>query len=115
MQGPVMPWFYLLVAIALEVCGTVSLKLTEGFTKPLYIGFTAVFYLTSFVFLAQALKFISVGTAYAIWSGFGTALVALIGFWYFKEPMSALKLACLGLIVIGVIGLHLAENSPTHG
>jgi len=102
-----MSWLYLIVAIISEVAGTTSLKFSEGFTRPLPSALVVVCYGLSFFALSLTLKRIDVSIAYAVWSGLGTALIATIGFLWFKEPMTALKLASIGLIIIGVIGLNL--------
>lgn len=101
-------WLYLTGAIILEVAGTTSMKLSQGFSKLVPSILIFVFYGLSFVGLTFALKRIDVSVAYAIWSGVGTALIAVIGFLYFKEPVTGMKVASIGLIVIGVIGLHLS-------
>ena len=101
----------LLLAISLEVSGTVSMKLSEGFSR---LGPTlamAVFYLLSLSCLTLALRQIELGMAYAIWSGMGTALVAVIGFYWFQEQVTWGKLASIAMIIFGVIGLHLSANS----
>ena len=102
-------WLLLLGAIVLEVAGTTSMKLSEGFTKPLPSVLIFVCYGLSFVGLTFTLKYIDMSTAYAIWAGTGTALIATIGFIHFAEPVTLLKLACIGLIILGVIGLNLAN------
>ena len=101
-------WFYLIAAILFEVSGTTCMKLSQGLTRIWPSIFIAVFYLLSLGNLTLALKQIDLGVAYAIWAGIGTALIALIGVVYFKEPASALKLASLALIILGVVGLHLS-------
>ncbi|WNK00789.1 multidrug efflux SMR transporter [Thalassospiraceae bacterium LMO-JJ14] len=105
-----MPWLYMIGAIALEVSGTISLKLSEGFTKPLFVVITTVGYLMSFACLGIALKSLPVSTAYAIWAGAGTAFVAIIGMAFLSEPANLIKYASLVLIVLGVVGLHVAER-----
>ena len=95
-------------AIATEVVATVALKASDGFSRPLPSVIVVVGYLLSFWLLALVLKQLSVGTTYAIWSAVGTAAVALIGVFAYGETASALKLASLGLIVLGVIGLNAA-------
>ena len=99
---------YLAFAIASEVIATVALKHTEGFSRPLPIALVVVGYAVSFWLLALVLKHLSVGTTYAIWSAVGTAAIALIGIAAYGEGASPLKLASLGLIVLGVIGLNAA-------
>ena len=101
------PWLALAGAIALEVSGTVSMKLSEGFTKLVPSVLIFVFYVASFAVLTLALKKIDVGVAYAVWAGAGTALIAIIGVLYFKEPFSVLKGFSILLIIAGVIGLNL--------
>ncbi len=101
-------WFILAGAILLEVAGTTSMKLSEGFTKLVPSVLIFVFYAASFVGLTFALKKIDVSVAYAVWAGFGTALITIIGIAYFKEPTGTLKLASIALIIIGVVGLNLS-------
>lgn len=98
----------LTAAIASEVIATVSLKASDGFSRPIPSAITVVGYLISFWLLALVLKELSVGTTYAIWSAAGTAAVALIGIAAYGEGASFLKIASLGLIVLGVIGLNAA-------
>jgi small multidrug resistance pump len=99
---------YLAFAITSEVIATVALKHTEGFSRPLPIALVVVGYAVSFWLLALVLKHLSVGTTYAIWSAVGTAAIALIGIAAYGEGASPLKLASLGLIIVGVIGLNAA-------
>ena len=98
----------LTLAIVTEVVGTVALRYSDGFTK-LAPGVVVVLgYGASFWLLALVLKQLSICTTYAVWSAAGTALIAAIGFVAFGEPATALKLASLGLIIAGVIGLNMA-------
>ena len=105
------PWFLLACAIALEVAGTTSMKLSEGFTKVVPSVLLFVFYAASFVALTFTLKKIEVSIAYAVWSGAGTALITAIGVFYFREAVTVLKIASILLIIVGVIGLHLAGTN----
>ncbi|WJW67880.1 multidrug efflux SMR transporter [Candidatus Chlorohelix allophototropha] len=98
-------------AIVLEVCGTTCLKLSEGFSKPLFGALMFVFYGGSFTVMSFALKEIDVSVAYAIWSAMGTAMIATIGILWFNEPLNALKLISLVLIIAGVVGLNLSGTS----
>ncbi len=100
-------WWYLAGAIALEIAGTTSMKLSMGFGRLLPSVLLFVFYFGSIVALTLALRTIEVSIAYAIWSGVGTAAIALIGILFFQEDMNAVKLASIALIVIGVIGVNL--------
>jgi small multidrug resistance pump len=98
----------LAAAIALEVCGTTALKLSDGFTRLGPSATVVVCYAASFFMLSLALRDIELSMAYAVWSGVGTAVVAAIGIFWFSESAGAWKLLCLGLIVLGVAGLHLS-------
>jgi small multidrug resistance pump len=102
-----MGWVYLVFAILTEVAGTTSMKISEGFTRLVPSVFIFVFYGVSLVLLTLSLKKLDVSLAYAVWSGMGTALIATIGILWFREPMTAIKLASLALIIIGVLGLNL--------
>ena len=104
-------WFYLFLAIVLEVAGTTCMKLSDGFARLLPSIGVAVFYLASLAGLTMALKQIPVSIAYAVWAGLGTAIISVIGFWYFKEPVTAFKLLSIALIIGGVTGLHLSNSS----
>lgn len=101
-------WLYLAAAILLEVAGTTSMKLSQGFTRLTPSVLIFVFYALSFVALTFALKRIEVSVSYAIWSGVGTTLIALIGILYFNESVNLAKIASIALIVTGVVGLNLS-------
>lgn len=98
---------YLLLAIILEVAGTTSMKLSDGFTKTGPSVLIFVFYTFSFIFLTFTLKRMELSLAYAIWAGLGTSLVAVIGMIFFHEPMGTIKVLSLIFIILGVIGLEL--------
>ena len=102
-----MSWLYLLLAILLEVSGTTSMKLSEGFTKVTPSIMIFVFYGLSFASLTLALRELDVSVTYAIWSGLGTALIAIIGYVWFHEPMSLVKVISVLFIIGGVLGLYL--------
>jgi len=103
-------YYLLLLAIAFEVGGTTCMKLSQGFSKLLPSILIFVFYAISFFFFTLALKGIDVSIAYAIWAGLGTALITVIGIFLFKEPVNALKMASLFLVVAGVVGLHISDR-----
>ncbi|GAB4287394.1 MAG: multidrug efflux SMR transporter [Deferrisomatales bacterium] len=105
-----MSWLLLLAAILLEVSGTVSMKLAEGFSRPLPSLLIFVFYGLSFVALTYVLRSIDVSVAYAVWAGLGTALVTLVGVVWFREPLTLGRVVSIGLIVVGVVGLHLSTR-----
>lgn len=101
----IVAWVILFIGIVLEVIGTTSMKLSEGMTRPLYTVMMFACYALSLGAIALALKQLEVSLVYAIWAGLGTALIAAIGVVWFHEPLSALKLASIGLIIAGVVGL----------
>ncbi|HEX6149851.1 multidrug efflux SMR transporter [Nocardioides sp.] len=98
----------LLAAIGIEVAATASLPRTEGFTVPGWSVAVLCGYGASIWLLAIVVRTLPVSVAYAVWSGLGTAIVALIGFAFLGEQMGWLKAVSLGLIVAGVVGLNLA-------
>jgi len=100
-------WLYLAGAIILEIAGTTSMKLSEGFARLVPSILIFVFYALSFFALTMTLKKIDLSVAYAIWAGVGTALIALIGVVHFKEPLTLIKMVSIGMIIIGVVGLNL--------
>jgi len=104
-----MYWFYLAMAIVMEVGGTTCMKLSEGFTRLIPSVLVFVLYMVSFTFMILALKKMELGIVYAIWAGLGTALIALIGIVWFGESMGLLKIVSIVFIVLGVVGLRLSE------
>lgn len=103
-------WLYLALAIGFEVCGTLSMRLSNGFQNLRWSAAMVLLYLVCFGFLAMAVKVIPVSAAYAIWSGLGTALVVLVGIVQFHESAHPLKLLSIALIVVGVVGLRLVGS-----
>jgi multidrug transporter EmrE-like cation transporter len=97
-------------AIVSEVAGTIALRYSEGFTKLVPSVIVVGGYGVSFWLLALVLREMSIGATYAVWSAVGTALIAAIGMFAFGEPATALKVASLGLIILGVVGLNLAGS-----
>ncbi len=104
-----MPWVILVVAGLFEVGWAVSLKYTDGFTRLGPTLLTVASMGLSLALLGLALKTLPLGTAYAVWTGIGAAGTALLGMWLFAEPATAARLACLGLIVAGIVGLKLVS------
>ncbi|QYC41936.1 Multidrug resistance protein EbrB [Nonomuraea coxensis DSM 45129] len=108
-----MAWLLLALAIASEILATSALKLSNGLTHPGWTITVAAGYITSFTLLAQALKLqLDMGTAYAVWSGAGTAAIALIGAAFMGETLTPLKISGILLIIAGVIVLNLAARTP---
>jgi quaternary ammonium compound-resistance protein SugE len=103
-----MAWFYLLIAGLFEVGWAIGLKYTEGFSRLWPSLMTIVAMILSLGFLGLALKTLPVGTAYAIWTGVGAVGTAILGIYLFAEPANTMRLACIGLIVTGIVGLKLA-------
>ena len=105
-------WLLLLGAIVLEVAGTTAMKLSTGFTRLMPSVLMVVCYAAAFTCLTYTLKHIEVSTAYAVWAGVGTVLIAAIGFVYFTEPVTLGKLFYIELMLVGVIGLNLVSLNP---
>jgi small multidrug resistance pump len=101
-------WLYLAAAIANEVVGTVFLRFTDGFTRPVASTLVVVTYAVSLWLTALALRELEVSLAYAVWAGVGTAAVAVIGMATLGESVNALKLASIALVIAGVVGLNLS-------
>ncbi|MEU4349826.1 multidrug efflux SMR transporter [Streptomyces sp. NPDC023838] len=102
-----MPYVLLSCAIASEIAATSAMKYSEGFTRLWPSLVTVCGYLLAFYLLSLTLKSMSVGTAYAIWSGAGTAVIAVIGMLFMGETMTAAKLAGIALVIAGVALLNL--------
>ncbi len=98
---------YLVLAILSEVAGTTSLKFSQGFTKLVPSVIVILCYALSFWLLSLTLKKIDVSIAYAVWSAVGTALITAIGILWFKEPLTAIKIGSIVLIILGVVGLNI--------
>ncbi|WP_315832300.1 quaternary ammonium compound efflux SMR transporter SugE [Bradyrhizobium prioriisuperbiae] len=103
-----MAWIILFVAGLMEIGWAVGLKYTDGFTRLVPSVLTLGCMLASILLLGLALKTLPVGTGYAVWTGIGTVGTALLGIALFGEPATAVRLACIGLIVAGIFGLKLA-------
>jgi quaternary ammonium compound-resistance protein SugE len=102
-----MAWLYLFIAGLFEVAWAIGLKYTEGFTRLVPSIWTVTSMVLSIVLLGLALKSLPVGTAYAVWTGIGAVGTAALGIYLFGEPATAARLASIGLIVAGIVGLKL--------
>lgn len=111
-----MPQHYilLLLAIVAETIGTTALQASQQFTKFWPAALCVVTYALSFYLLALALKVIPVGIAYAIWSGVGIVMIAIIGFAVFGQKLDLPAVMGMGLIIVGILVIHLFSNSATH-
>uniref|UniRef100_UPI0013DB810C quaternary ammonium compound efflux SMR transporter SugE n=1 Tax=Candidatus Laterigemmans baculatus TaxID=2770505 RepID=UPI0013DB810C len=105
-----MAWLYVLIAGLLEIAWALGLKSSEGFTRFWPSVLTVLGMIASFVFLARGLREIPVGTGYAVWTGIGAAGTAIAGMLIFGESASAARIACIALILIGIIGLKVASG-----
>ena len=103
-----MAWFILFIAGICEIGWAVGLKYTEGFSRPVPSVLTAGAMVVSLVLLGFALKTLPVGTGYAVWTGIGAVGTAILGIVLFGESMEPMRLASIGLIVAGIVGLKLA-------
>jgi quaternary ammonium compound-resistance protein SugE len=103
-----MPWVVLFVAGLLEIGWAVGLKYTEGFTRLWPTVGTATALIASMALLGVAVQRLPLGTAYAVWTGIGTIGTAVLGIVLFREPATAMRLLCIGLILAGILGLKLA-------
>jgi quaternary ammonium compound-resistance protein SugE len=102
-----MAWLLLFVAGLMEIGWAIGLKYTEGFTRLVPSVLTLVAMLISIVLLGLALKTLPVGTAYAVWTGIGAVGTAILGIVLLGDPATAARLASIGLIVAGIVGLKL--------
>jgi small multidrug resistance pump len=100
-------WILLLVAIAFEVGGTTSMKLSRGFTRLIPTLFMFLSYGTGITLMNLVLRRMDLSLVYAVWSGLGTAAIALIGMIWFHEPANAIRIGSILLIILGVVGLNI--------
>lgn len=98
-------WLVLLAAGLLEVVWSVSMKASDGFTKPLLTGVTIAAAWFSFWLLGNSMKVLPLGTAYAVWTGIGAIGAAVLGIVIFEEPATVARIGCILLIVAGILGL----------
>ncbi|MCO4848819.1 MAG: QacE family quaternary ammonium compound efflux SMR transporter [Yoonia sp.] len=107
-------YIFLIVAIITETIGTTALQASEQFTRFWPATLCAVSYAASFYLMALALKVIPVGIAYALWSGIGIVMIAIIGFAVFGQRLDFAAIAGMGLIIVGILVIHLFSSSATH-
>lgn len=105
-----MHWMYLLIAGLFEISWAVGLKYSHGFTRLLPSILTVAGMVASFYFLSLALKNLPLGTAYAIWTGIGTVGTVVLGIILFKEPVTAMRILCILLIISGITGLKVLTH-----
>ena len=102
-----MAWLFLFVAGLFEIGWAIGLKYTEGFTRLVPSILTVTAMTLSILLLGLALRTLPVGTAYAVWTGIGAVGTAVLGIYLFGEPAGATRLASIGMIVAGIVGLKL--------
>ncbi|MCX4663092.1 DMT family transporter [Streptomyces uncialis] len=102
-----MGYLFLAGAIAAEVVATTSMKYSEGFSRLWPSVITTIGYVIAFTLLAQTLKTVPVGSAYAIWAGVGTAVIAAIGMLFLGEALTAFKVAGIAMVIGGVVLLNM--------
>ncbi|CAM3542469.1 MULTISPECIES: DMT family transporter [Saccharibacillus] len=103
-------WTLLACAIALELSGTLLMKMSDGFTRPWPSVFMFVCYGVSFTLLNFSVRHIPLGVAYAIWSGVGITLIGVAGHYFFGERLKAASLVWMGFILVGIVGLKWSES-----
>ena len=104
-----MAWLFLFIAGLLEVGWAIGLKYTEGFTRLVPTVLTVTAMILSIGMLGIALRTLPVGTAYAVWTGIGAVGTAMLGIYLFGDPATVMRLACIGLIVVGIVGLKVVS------
>ncbi|HSX11041.1 MAG TPA: multidrug efflux SMR transporter [Chlamydiales bacterium] len=102
-------WLFLILAGVFEICFTIALKYSVGFTRLIPSIITVIFIAFSFFFVSQAMKTIPIGTAYAVWAGIGAAGTVICGIVFFGDSYHILRLISIGLIIIGIFGLKLSH------
>lgn len=107
------PWLLLVVSGIVEAGWAIGLKASAGLTRPVPTVLTVAGMIASFVLLALATRTIPVGTAYAIWVGIGTIGATVLGIVLYAEPATAARLACLALIIAGIVGLKLTAPAAS--
>lgn len=104
-----MEWIYLVVAGFFEMGWAIGLKYSQGFSKIIPSILTVIGMIASFYFLSLSLKNLPIGTAYAIWTGIGTIGTVILGIILFKEPINIMRMVCITVIVLGIVGLKLTS------
>ena len=108
-KGMSIAWVFLILAGFFEICFTISLKYSQGFSKIIPSVITVIFIVLSFFSVAQSMKTIPIGTAYAVWAGIGAAGTVSCGILFFGDSYHVIRLISVFLIIIGIIGLKLAH------
>ena len=101
-----MAWTWVIAAGLVEIAWAMGLKLSDGFRRPAVSALTVAGMILSFVLLSRGMRELPVGTAYAVWTGIGSAGTAILGIVFLGEPATAARLACLALVAGGIVGLR---------
>lgn len=107
-------WVALTIAVVAEVIATSSLKATAEFTKLWPTALVILGYLVAFYFMTISLRVLPVGIMYAIWAGAGIVLVSLVGWLFYKQVLDAPAIIGIGLIIAGVVMIHLFSKTVVH-
>ena len=107
-------YIFLFLAVLSETIGTTALQASNQFTRFWPSVFVVVGYALSFYLMGLTLKFMPVGIVYAIWSGLGIAMIAAIGFVAFGQRLDLPAILGLGMILTGILIIHLFSNTATH-
>ena len=105
-----MAWLSIFIAGVFEIVWAIAMKYSNGFSKLVPSVVTIGGMLISFFLLSYAMKTLPVGTTYAVWTGIGAAGTAIMGMILFDESREILRLFCIGLIIVGILGLQLVDN-----
>ena len=108
-MNDVTAWMLLFVAGLFEMAWAVGLEYADGFTNLVPSLVTVVALVASMLLLARAVQTLPVGTAYAVWTGIGAVGTAVFGIYALDEPSDPLRLACIGLVVVGIVGLQVTS------
>ena len=109
-----MPYLYLAIAVAFETIGTSAMQASQQFTRLWPSVLVIIGYAISFYFMALTLRYMPVGIVYALWSGLGIILIALIGYSIFDQKLDLPAIAGLGLIIAGIVVIQLFSNTTAH-
>jgi small multidrug resistance pump len=109
-----MTYFYLSIAILAEVAATSALKASEEFTRLWPSLIVIAGYIVAFYFMTLVLRVIPIGISYAIWSGLGMVLVAVAGFFLYKQTLDAPAIIGMGMIIAGVVVIHVFSKTVGH-
>jgi quaternary ammonium compound-resistance protein SugE len=106
-----MAWFILFIAGLFEVAWAIGLKYSDGFTRLWPSVFTIVAVIISMGLLAYSLKYLPVGTAYAVWTGIGAVGTAILGIFLFNESKEFIRIFFIFLIIVGIVGLKIFSGT----